>query len=154
MLHPTKKDIPHPRAKEKPQQDGRRGKIAFGIKPHTCQRCSEGSNKTSCAPGPRDPTRDWARPTFEFLSVSRGGTGQQWSAMGTGALTAADLGGVAYEPHHRATQQTIWRTITSKKFSHCSESSRVHNRFPNLGIQQRDWEPPGNLTLKDSGIGL
>jgi len=50
------KDIPCPRAKEKPQQDGRRGKITFRIKPYTHQRCSEGSNKTLCAPGPRDPT--------------------------------------------------------------------------------------------------
>ena len=32
--------------KEKPQQDDRRGAIAFRIKPHTCQRCSEGTNKT------------------------------------------------------------------------------------------------------------
>ena len=45
MLDPTKKDTPHPRAKEKPQQDRRRGKIVFRIKPHTCQTCSEGSNK-------------------------------------------------------------------------------------------------------------
>ena len=44
-----KKYTPHPRAKEK--QDGRRGKIAFRIKPHTHQRLSEGSNKTLCAPG-------------------------------------------------------------------------------------------------------
>ena len=29
-------------AKEKPQQDGRRGKITFRIKPHTFQRYSEG----------------------------------------------------------------------------------------------------------------
>ena len=35
---------PCPRAKEKPQKDGRRGEIAFRIKPHTCQRLSEGSN--------------------------------------------------------------------------------------------------------------
>ena len=56
MLDPPKKDTPHPRAKEKPQQDSRRGEIAFIIKPHTCQSCSEGSNKTLCAPGPRDPT--------------------------------------------------------------------------------------------------
>ena len=56
MLDPPKKDTPHPRAKEKPQQDTRRGEIAFIIKPHTRQRCSEGSNKTLCAPGPRDPT--------------------------------------------------------------------------------------------------
>ena len=51
---PPKKDTPHPRAKEKPQKDGRRGKIIFRIKLHTCQRCSEGSNKTLCTPG--DPT--------------------------------------------------------------------------------------------------
>ena len=38
-------DTQHPTVKEKPQQDGRRGKIAFKIKPHTSQRCSEGSNK-------------------------------------------------------------------------------------------------------------
>ena len=28
----------------------------FRIKLHTHQRCSEGSNKTLCAPGPRNPT--------------------------------------------------------------------------------------------------
>jgi len=35
---PPRKDNPYPRAKEKPQQDGRRGKIMFRIKPHTRQR--------------------------------------------------------------------------------------------------------------------
>ena len=45
-----------PREKEKPKKDGRRGKITFRIKPHTCPRCSEGSNKTLCTPGPRKPT--------------------------------------------------------------------------------------------------
>ena len=35
----------HPRAKEKLLQDGSRVKIAFRVKPHTYQRCSEGSNK-------------------------------------------------------------------------------------------------------------
>ena len=42
---PPRKDTPCPRAKEKPQQDGRRGKITFRIKPHMLQRRSEGSNK-------------------------------------------------------------------------------------------------------------
>ena len=46
----------YPTTKEKPWQDGRRGKIVFTIKSHTHQRCLEGSNKTSCTPGPRDPT--------------------------------------------------------------------------------------------------
>jgi len=55
-MDPTKKDTPCPRTKEKLQQDGRRGKIMFRIKSHTRQRYLEGSNKTLCAPGPRDPT--------------------------------------------------------------------------------------------------
>ena len=38
-------DTPHRRAKEEPQQDGWRGEFMFRIKPHSCQRCSEGSNK-------------------------------------------------------------------------------------------------------------
>ena len=51
---PPKKDTPHPRAKEKPQQDGKRGEITFIIKSHTCQRHSEGSSKTLYIP--EDPT--------------------------------------------------------------------------------------------------
>ena len=53
---PPKKDTTCQRAKEKIQQDGRRGKTTFRIKPNNCQRCSEGSNKTLCAPGPKGPT--------------------------------------------------------------------------------------------------
>ena len=58
ILDPTKKkkDTPHPSAKEKPWQDGRRGEIVFRLKSHTRQRCLEGSNKTSCSPGPIDRT--------------------------------------------------------------------------------------------------
>lgn len=48
-------------------------------------------NKTLCTPGPRDSTRDWARRVFEYMSVSCGGKGQWWPAMGTGALAVADL---------------------------------------------------------------
>ena len=43
---PPIKAIPHPRVKEKTQQDSRRGKIIFRIKPHTHQRHSEDANKT------------------------------------------------------------------------------------------------------------
>ena len=67
----------------------------FRIKPHSHQRCSEDSSKTLCVSGPRDPTRDRARPAFECLSVSCKGMGQQWPATGPGALAAADLGGTA-----------------------------------------------------------
>ena len=48
-----------------------------------------GLKRTLCAPEPRDPTE----PETELcLGVSRGGTGQQWTAAGSGALGAADLG--------------------------------------------------------------
>ena len=43
--------------------------------------------------------------------------------------------------------------FTKEVLTFCKHS-KVHNRFPNLGIQQRDWECPGNLTLKASGIWL
>ena len=69
------------RAKEKSQQDGRRGKIKFRIK--HCQRCSEGSNKPCVHQDPKTPQK---------LSQSCGGTGQQWPAAGAGVLGAADLG--------------------------------------------------------------
>ena len=32
------------------------------------------------------------KPAFESLTVSYGGTGQQWPAAGAGVLGAADLG--------------------------------------------------------------
>ena len=48
-----------------------------------------GLKETFCAPGPRDSTET---ETELCLSVSCGGTGQQWTAAGAGALGAADLG--------------------------------------------------------------
>ena len=119
---PPKKYSPHPRAKEKPQQDGRRSRDAFRIKPHTWQRCLEGSNKTLCAPGPETPQR-LSQSCLCGLSVSCGGTSQQCPAVGTGALGATDLGGAAcgisplrgghHEPHHRATKQATHKLENS-----------------------------------------
>ena len=52
-----------------------------------------GLKQTLCAPGPRDPRpRDPETETELCLSISCGGTGQQWTATGTRALDAADLG--------------------------------------------------------------
>ena len=42
----------------------------------------------------------------------------------------------------------------TKEFSHHCEDSEPHVRLPSLGIRQRDWESPGNLALKASGICL
>ena len=49
-----KKDTLHTRAKEKSQQDGRRGEVMLRTKPHTHQRCLKSSNKNLCVSG--DPT--------------------------------------------------------------------------------------------------
>ena len=76
------------KGKGEPQQDGRRDKIAFRIK-HTCQRHSEGSNKTVCN---QETPQKLTRHAFECLSISCGGTGQQWPAAGAGALGVAVLG--------------------------------------------------------------
>ena len=51
-------------------------------------------------------------------------------------------------------QPTNCRTIIPKKFLYYYESSRTHNIFSNLGIWQRDWELPENLTLEASGFWL
>ena len=45
---PPKRDTLCPKAKEKPQKDGRRGEITSSIKPHTYQRHSEGPNEILC----------------------------------------------------------------------------------------------------------
>ena len=113
MWDTTKERYLTPWAKEKPQQDGRRGEITFKIKSHTRQRCLEGTNKTSYAPGSRerssDPTRDWARPAFECLSVSWGDIGQQWPATGTGALRAAFLGSMRAVINCHCDLTTAWK---------------------------------------------
>ena len=49
-------------------------------------------------------------------------------------------------------QLTNWGTIIPKKFLLCCEGSRPHIRLLSLEIWPRDWEFPGNLTLKASEI--
>ncbi|CAI9170135.1 unnamed protein product [Rangifer tarandus platyrhynchus] len=72
-------EIPHIQGQRtKTQQHGRRGEITFRVKPHTCQRRSEGSNKPCAHQDPETPRR--LRELC--LSVSCRGTGQQWTATG------------------------------------------------------------------------
>ena len=54
---PQKKRFPTSKGKGEAAIRCRRGKITFRIKPHTHQRRSEDSDKTSCATGCRDPQR-------------------------------------------------------------------------------------------------
>ena len=163
MLDHTKKRYSTSRAKEKPQQDGRRGKIMFRIKPHTRQRHWEGTNKTLVCTGTWGRTRDWARPAFECVSVSC----KVWIRSGR----RADRGsGCSRAGRSSVWPKTSWRKLplappqscwadgpqTGKQLYQRSSCTVVKvlgpSRFPNLGIWQRDWEPPGHLTLKASGI--
>ena len=135
MLDPTKKGTPHPRAQEKPLQDGRRCEIPFRNKPHICQRCSEDSNEILCTPGPRDPTE--AEPDMPLSVCLLQRLGQQWPATGTGALAAADLGGASCGINHRATKQ----------MTHKLDNSYIKDV---LTLLQKFWDPqqipqPGNL---------
>ena len=111
--NPPQKDTPHPREKEKPQEDGRRGEITFRIKFHTCQRCSEGSDKTLGAPGPRDPTEPepdlplsvWVSPAEACHGVSGSGCSRPGSRP--------HCGWILYQPSHREALSTHLFSYTS-----------------------------------------
>ena len=57
-------------------------------KPIPARDAQRAQTKLVCTPGPRDPTEI---ETELSLCVSCGGTGQQWTAVGAGALDAADF---------------------------------------------------------------
>ena len=62
--------------------------------------------------------------------------------------------------HNKTKFHTSWGVThklennNTKEVLHCYESSEPHVRLPSLGIWQRVWECPGNLTLKTSGNWL
>ena len=140
----------------------------FKIKSQTCQRCSEGTKKPLCVPqvreGSSDPYKRLSQTclwVFEVLLwrhrsavTCRQGRGSGCCrpgrfSMGHESLWRRPLLPRIIEPLSR--QPTNWRTRIPKKFSHCYKNSRAHNRFPNLGIQQKDWETPppqGNRLFK------
>ena len=150
---PPKKDTQCPRAKEKPQQDSRRGAIAFRIKSQTHQRCSEGANKTLCTPGPRErisyPIKRLGQTclrVFECLlrrqesavacQKDRGSGCSRPGCRGVWPKSSWRKSPLAPPQRHRADDPQT-RTITPKKSSHCCKSSKAHNRFPKLGIQPK-----------------
>ena len=106
----------------------RRGTITFKIKPHTCQRCLEGTNKTLWSPGPSERCSDLPRGQGLWLQ-------QFWEVQQVEAIVLLEE-----DLHHRPARWAIqnWRTIIPKKFSHSCQSSRPHNRLSNLGIWQNN----------------
>ena len=83
---PPQRDTPRPRAKGKPQQNGRRGEITLESN-HLPTRDAQ---RVQANLVHQDPGTPETEPEL-CLSVSCGGTGQQWTAAGAGALGAADL---------------------------------------------------------------
>ena len=80
--------IPHAQGQRSPS------KMVGGVNMHLESnaiptRDAQRVKQTIYAPGPRDPTET---KTELCLTVCCGGAGRWWSAAGTGALGAADLG--------------------------------------------------------------
>ena len=91
---PPKIYTPLPRAKRKPQQDGKRGEIACRIKPHMHQRRSEGSDKALCAPRPRGPTdSEPDLPVFEYLLQRQGSAEACHRGRGSGCCRTGPYSG-------------------------------------------------------------
>ena len=57
----------------------------------------------------------------------------QLPASGTGTLAAAVLGGAVCGLSPLGEGHGYWRTTIPKRFSHCCESFRSHDRLPNPG---------------------
>ena len=155
MLNPTKKDIPV-------QGQRRSPKTVWGAKfclesnPIPARDDGKAQTKPCAHQDPRTPQETESQlPLSVWVSPEeaqiRSGLPQGQGLWLQQAWEAQHMS-PTIEPPSR--QPTNWRTIILKTFSHCHESSRTHNRFSNLRIWQRDWEIPGNLTLKASGVWL
>ena len=106
MLDPTKKDTLCPSAKENPNKMVGGAKSCLESNTIPTRDAQRAHTKPCVHQDPETPQR-LSQTCLECLSVSFGGTGQQWPDVGTGTLVAADLGDMMCEPHHRATKQTI-----------------------------------------------
>ena len=143
---PPKKDTPHPRAKEKPQQDGRRSKITIRIKTPYLLDTLRGLKKTLCTPGPRHPTEAepdlnlnecllWRSAVSCCCSRSSGCSRPGRHTLWCKSSWRKSISPTIESPSKRPTD---WRILLPKKFLHYYRSSRTHNRFPKLGVWQRD----------------
>ena len=140
---PPKKDTSHPRAKEKTRQGGRRGKITYRIKPIWPKVLGGLTQNLGCTRA-QGPHKRLSQTCLECLNVSCRGAGQQWPAVGTGDLAAADLGGEAREPDlgHRADNPQSGGQC-ARAALHCGKSSRHTPDSPAWGSGKRAEKPWG-----------
>ena len=115
-----------------------------------------GFKQILCTPGPRDPTET---ETELCLSISCGGTGQQWTATETGALCAADLDMVSALLEEVTINPTIdlleltqdweigsWRVQTEP----CAPEHRRKEQWPHKRLTQTYQECPA---VSSGGVG-
>ena len=94
-LDPTKR-YPTSKGKGEVPVNDRRGKITFGTKPHSHLG---GSNKTLCAPGPRDPTK--TEPDLRMSLLQRYESAVAcWRGRGSGCSKPGS---------HRVWYKSLWR---------------------------------------------
>ena len=150
---PPKKDTHHPRAKEKPQQDCRRGEIMFAIKPHTHQSL-EGSNKTLCARGSRDPTEMEPDLCLSLLQRSRSavaccrGRDSGCSYLGHAACSISPLRGghsssINPTTEHLSRRPTNCRTIIQRNSPVVKKVLRPTTDFSTWGSGKGTENPQG-----------
>ena len=106
-IPPKKKDTPCPRAKEKPQQDGRRGKITFRIKPHNHQRSSECAKPCAHQESSQGLSQTclWVfeHLLWRYRSAMACCRGRD-SGCSRPGCDISPLGGSCHQTHHRATR--------------------------------------------------
>ena len=112
------------------------------------------AKQTLCEPGTKDPTRlsQTCLWVFECLLQRYRSAVACHRDWGSGCSRPEQRRGIwhlsswrrSLLSHHRATEQMTHKLGNNytKKFFHCWESCRASNGFPNLGIWQRNWEPP------------
>ena len=125
-----KKYTLHSRAKEKTQQDGRRGEIEFRIKPHTCQRLG-GLKQNLVHTRTQRPHRHCARPVFESCAevwVSSGllqGQGLWVQLPGPHSLWHKPSWRRSSLTHHTAAKQTTHKLQNN----HTNENFALLKKF-------------------------
>ena len=135
---PSKKDTWCPRAKEKPKQDGGRGKLVFRIKARILQRCSEGSDKILCTPGPRRKEQ-WPhkRLSQTCLWVSR----SLWWRCGS-AVACCRVRGTDYNGPGSHRHKSFWKRAL-QPLPHQSFGVRPnHRERTQPHPSQQDADPP------------
>ena len=145
-------DTPHPRAKEKPQQVGRRGEIAFGIKPHTARDVRRAQTNLVCISTQRphsDPQNCvWVSPMEVRISsgLPRGrgsGVQQAWVWHKPSRKRSPLTPPYNHQNLHRTGETDTWRAQTKPGYSKhpvpTTQEKTLHMDITRWSISKSDW---------------